>query len=684
MREKIIGIIICLMMFSTVAGAFTQLDMPLEPKDTKSESSDRAYTHNVLGEYGTMTTCVPCKYAHRALKYLYQNKTNWDLPFYYITYVYNKNNWSYQRMKNELDLQASPTVFWDGGWKKDVGATDVESSMTKYNTSIRAAADRSVKDVDLSLDVEWLGAVNQLPSNQSTGVPVEQIMRWNNSEFKIDVGVVCNETGSYNGHLHVQVTEVESEWYDDKYGDPETFEFKDYAYNNDVTFSGGGTWSETIYWDGCDHHDKDNPPRYFYHVKQDNIMVIATIFNEDNNNYVDETAGFLAGNGTDPKLFDVYFGKTNPPPQRAWNVSQTNFKNGSLLEFDTTYFWKVDTWNAQGVKTPGELLSFTTRGNSPPNEPNTPIPDNGSTDIAINTPLSWLCGDPDFDPVTYDIYFGEGLQDPPLIVEDHNSTTYEFTGNLEFLTRYKWKIVARDLYGYEKAGPIWTFKTQANVPPNIPSNPYPADGQTNVNIESNLTWTGGDPNPGDPVYYDVYFGVTNPPTKKSSNQTGDSYNPVGDLEEYKEYFWYIVSWDESGETTVGPIWSFNTSTHIEPTKPVIDGPTLGTAGIEYEFTFVSTDGNDDNIRYHINWGDGNSEITDWYESGEVASANHTWKDKKTYTIKVTPEDEFGLFGLKADYIVKMPRDKAIINFIFYRLLEKLLYRFPFMQQILGL
>ncbi|KYK26447.1 hypothetical protein AYK20_08870 [Thermoplasmatales archaeon SG8-52-1] len=684
MKKKIIGILICIIMFSTVAGAFSHVNLPLELKDNKIESTDRSYTHHVLGEYGTMTTCVPCKYAHRALKYLWQNRTNWDLPFYYITYVYDKNNWSYQRVKNELDLQASPTLFWDGGWKKDVGATAVETEMTRYNTSIRAAAARNVKDIDLSLDVEWLGAVNEVPNNGSTGVPVEQIMRWNNSEFKIDVEVVCNETGSYNGHLHVQVTEVESEWYNDKFGDPETFEFKDYAYNGDVSFSGGGTWSKTIFWDGCDHHDKDNPPRYFNHVKQDNIMVIATIFNEDNNNYVDETTGFLAGSGTDPKLYDVYFGTTNPPPKKLSNYSQTAYPYGDLLDFDTTYFWRIDTWNAQGVKTEGPTWHFTTRGNDPPIEPYDPSPGNGSTGISIDTNLSWKSGDPDFDTVTYDIYLGEGLDDPPLIKSNHNSTTYNPTGNFDFLKRYRWKIVARDLYGYETVGDTWTFKTEENKPPYEPTDPDPEDGQNNVNIETNISWTGEDPNSGDTVKYDVYFGVTNPPTQKSYNQTGDSYNPTGDLQEYQQYFWYIVSWDEEGLTTKGPLWSFNTSTHIEPTKPIIDGPTKGTAGIEYEYTFVSTDENNDNIRYHINWGDGTSEVTDWHESGEVASANHTWEDEGIYTIKVTPEDESGLTGEKADLKVKMPRNKAINNFVFYNILERLLHRFPFMRQILGL
>jgi hypothetical protein len=662
-----------MLMFSTVAGAFSQANMQSESSDNKIESNDRSYTHFVLGEYGTMTTCVPCKYAHRALQYLWQNRTNWDLPFYYITYVYDKNNWSYQRMKNELDLQASPTLFWDG-----------ESAMAKYNVSILAAASRAVKDIDINLNVTWQGAVNEVPNSGATGVPVEQILRWNNSEFKINIEVICNEPDGYNGHLHVQVTEKESEWYKDHYQDPETFEFKDYAYNGDVTFSGIGTWTKTIYWDGCDHHDKDSPPRYFNHVKQDNIMVFATIFDKDNNNYADEATGFSAGVGTDPKLYDIYFGTTNPPPQLYYNISQTKFDPPGLLEFDTTYYWKIDTWNAQGEHIEGSILNFKTRTNNPPNEPDNPIPENQSTDIAINTNLSWTSGDPDFDPVTYDIYFGTGIEDPVLVAEDINTTTYNPTGNLEFLTRYKWKIVAKDIYGYEKNGSIWSFKTQANLPPNVPSTPHPSNGQTNVNVKTNITWIGGDPNPGDPVYYDVYFGVTNPPLKRSSNQTAQTYNPDGDLIEYKEYFWYIVSWDESGLTATGPLWHFETGTHVPPSKPTIDGPTKGTAGTEYEYTFVSTDDNNDRIRYNILWGDGKTETTDYYDSGEVASANHTWENEGTYTIRVTPEDDTGDYGQYVELKVKMPRTKVINNFFLYNILERLMHRFQFLRQILGL
>ncbi len=51
-----------------------------------------------------------------------------------------------------------------------------------------------------------------------------------------------------------------------------------------------------------------------------------------------------------------------------------------------------------------------------------------------------------------------------------------------------------------------------NNPRNAPSSPSPADDAAGVSINADLGWTGGDPDGGDTVTYDVYFGDTTPPT----------------------------------------------------------------------------------------------------------------------------------------------------------------------------
>jgi len=96
-----------------------------------------------------------------------------------------------------------------------------------------------------------------------------------------------------------------------------------------------------------------------------------------------------------------------------------------------------------------------------------------------------------------------------------------------------------------------------NQPPNTPNNPTPQDTATNVPLDTQLGWSGGDPDPGDTVSYDVYFGTTNPPVKIVSNQSATTYNP-GTLVYNTQYFWKIIAWDNYGASTEGPFWSFTT------------------------------------------------------------------------------------------------------------------------------
>ena len=51
-----------------------------------------------------------------------------------------------------------------------------------------------------------------------------------------------------------------------------------------------------------------------------------------------------------------------------------------------------------------------------------------------------------------------------------------------------------------------------NNPPYVPNNPDPANESVNVNLTTNLSWTGGDPDQGDTISYNIFFGTDpNPP-----------------------------------------------------------------------------------------------------------------------------------------------------------------------------
>lgn len=204
--------------------------------------------------------------------------------------------------------------------------------------------------------------------------------------------------------------------------------------------------------------------------------------------------------------------------------------------------------------------------NQPPYTPGYPNPADSETNVYINTSLSWTGGDPDpGDTVTYDVYFGN-TSFPPKVVSNQTETTY-YRGTMNYETKYYWKIIAWDNHNASQEGSIWNFTTEdpPNNPPYTPSNPNPANGSTGIDIDNDLSWTGGDPDPGDTVTYDVYFEADDPTPDVlvSDDQTNTSYEP-GTLNYSTQYYWKIVAKDNHVATTEGPIWDFTTEAENIP------------------------------------------------------------------------------------------------------------------------
>jgi hypothetical protein len=121
-----------------------------------------------------------------------------------------------------------------------------------------------------------------------------------------------------------------------------------------------------------------------------------------------------------------------------------------------------------------------------------------------------------------------------------------------------------------------------NLPPNQPSSPNPANGATNIPINSDLSWIGGDPNPGDTVTYDVYFGTSSNPPKVGFNQSTVSYDP-GTLNYVTTYYWKIIAWDSYGESTAGSLWVFSTKAN---SPPVFGSPSPANGSIGNPLSFT--------------------------------------------------------------------------------------------------
>ena len=255
-------------------------------------------------------------------------------------------------------------------------------------------------------------------------------------------------------------------------------------------------------------------------------------------------------------------GQSTTKPDGNYNINGNPSSGYIFAHWETSGGVNVANSNQQSttatVNDHGTLKAYFIPGNQPPDPPYNPNPNNHATDQSINIALSWSCSDPDGDPLTYDVYFGTS-SNPPNMSSNQGSTSYD-PDTLLYDTKYYWKIVAKDDHGHSTPGSIWDFTTgtELNVPPNTPSNPSPAFGAADIDVDVDLSWTGGDPNPGDTVTYDVYFGTNqNNLDLISQNQASTTYNP-GTLEFEKAYYWKIVAKDNHDHSTIGPIWYFTT------------------------------------------------------------------------------------------------------------------------------
>jgi len=107
---------------------------------------------------------------------------------------------------------------------------------------------------------------------------------------------------------------------------------------------------------------------------------------------------------------------------------------------------------------------------------------------------------------------------------------------------------------------------------------------------------------------------------------------------------YETYWDNdtSDETFIiknNP--SPNTHPPETPDPPV--GPTEGMVGVQYNYTFTTTDPDGNKIQYLVDWDDGTCDALNPYESGEIVNVSHVWTScwmgsKETFNVKVMAVD----------------------------------------------
>lgn len=197
-------------------------------------------------------------------------------------------------------------------------------------------------------------------------------------------------------------------------------------------------------------------------------------------------------------------------------------------------------------------------------------PSDEATDIPITQDLTWS---PPSGATSYDVYFGYDMPPITLTFQANTSGTSYDPGILNYNTTYYWRIDSKNSAG-TTTGVLWSFTTQAPPPPAQVTSPNPSNGTANIPITTPLIWATAS----GATSYDVYFDDFSPPTTFRANVSVTSYNPSITYSE--TYYWQIDS-KNTGGTTTGNIWNFQTEAEpiVPPDQVTSPDPTNGATDI---------------------------------------------------------------------------------------------------------
>lgn len=299
------------------------------------------------------------------------------------------------------------------------------------------------------------------------------------------------------------------------------------------------------------------------------------------------TISWTPGTGTTPTGYDVYFAQSGQPlVQVETNISATSWTSPVQLLTSTGYCYKIVPRNANGFASGCDTICFT-------------------TDSVVVIPMSngtlTACSGVWVDPAGISANYANNSNftqtltpSTPGNVMQVTFTSFNLEANFDFLRVYDGLDATAPLLGTftgltlpaaVTAGTLaptnssltFVFTSDASVvrpgwqaiiscvdtlaAPGCVSNTLPADGSTNVNVNTSITWT---PGPGNtPTGYDVYFAQQGGPLiLVSPNQTTTSWTPPVQLALNTTYCYKVVARNAYGEAVGCATNCFTTDTTL--------------------------------------------------------------------------------------------------------------------------
>ena len=584
--------------------------------DSNEEMTETLATHTVLAEEVSATWCGYCPTVMQIMENIYSSGS---YDFEYISLVCDMNSYANAR-RTELGITGYPTVAYDGGYIKLVGANPTQSD---HQNAIINSGGRTVADINLNLHIFWLG----------------------NQEIGVSIDVTNNGGSTYNGHLHVYIVEKNSRWYNQGHQYHYAM-IGNYGINQNVNVNAGSTETYTNTW--------TSP---YSDITMGNIRGIASVFSPT---YTDETTMANAElPNTDPPttptqpsgpstgivgIPNTYSTSSSEPNgdtiKYGWDwdgdgdVDEWTNYQSSGVSVNTDHAWdSVGTYNVKvmakdnlGAESGWSSAKSVNVGIGTP--PNIPVAPTGETDGTHKTQYTYSASttDPNAgDQIYYWFDWGDGTNSGwqgPYEQGESGSANHKWNTVGDFDV----KVKAKDLAGSETDWSPLLNVHMGNTAPNRPSKPSgPPEGI--IGKEYTYSTSASDPE-GDTLKYKFVWGDGTDSGWVTTMYATHSWSEVGS---YEVSVAVKDDWDQSP-------WS-------QPLDVEIFGGDLDvTAGGTYEgvtgtsISFTGTvNGGEEPYSWNWDFGDG--------ENSSVQNPTHTYNTPGEYIVTLYVSDSQGSEGV---------------------------------------
>jgi len=365
-----------------------------------------------------------------------------------------------------------------------------------------------------------------------------------------------------------------------------------------------------------------------------------------------------------------------PDTYKVWNLSVqwvpddyqsptdiTISWNGSCLvdsEYDSVVLYDVSggtivvdmfadtqyTFNASAMVPKVFQIICGTSTNQPPYMPSNPSPTDGQTGVGTSPTLGVDVSDTDGDSMDVHFYNADGDTLIGTASGIASGGRSEVTWpSLAYSTQYRWYAVADD-GEYQTQSETWSFTTKGDPGGGDPGGGDPGGGDPGDNklpiADADGPYTGF---VGIPVIFNG--SGSNDPDGYITNYTwrfGDGTEGYGEITnhtyiEIGNYTVTILVTDDGGKKSSNLTYAIITGVaNNPPSMPVVTGSRMGQKNIIYNYTAVSTDLDNDTIRYFFDWDDNTNTTSDFLESGTIYNTSHNWTTSGVYTVAVYAED----------------------------------------------